>query len=102
MEVPMTTSPIIEAFFDEPTNTISYLVIDPATRVAAVIDPVLDFDLPIGEVDTGSAERILQITTEQGWRRGTVCEPAYHADHHAVDPQNKETTGAANRNCRPP
>ena len=41
----MSTLPIIEAFFDEPTNTISYLVADPATREAAVIDPVLDFEI---------------------------------------------------------
>ncbi len=44
--------PFIEAFFDEPTSTISYLVGDPVTRIAAVIDPVLDFDLPSGLADT--------------------------------------------------
>ena len=44
------TQPLIEAFFDEPTNTISYLVGDPATRTAAVIDPVLDFDMASGEM----------------------------------------------------
>src|SRR3546814_13695947 len=81
MEVPMTTSPIIEAFFDEPTNTISYLVIDPATRVAAVIDPVLDFDLPSGEVDTGSADRLLAMAQDKGWRIAMVLETTAHADH---------------------
>jgi glyoxylase-like metal-dependent hydrolase (beta-lactamase superfamily II) len=64
----MTAQPIIEAFFDSPTNTISYLIADPATRVAAVIDPVLDFDLSSGEVDTASAERILAAAEERGWR----------------------------------
>src|SRR3546814_11110685 len=81
MEVSMTTSPIIEAFFDEPTNTISYLVIDPATRVAAVIDPVLDFDLPSGEVDTGSADRILAMAQDKGWRIAMVLETHAHAAH---------------------
>ena len=38
------TTPTVQAFFDEPTNTVSYLVFDPQTREGAVIDPVLDFD----------------------------------------------------------
>ena len=54
----MSRTAAIEAFFDEPTNTISYLLADPIRREAAVIDPVLDFDLAGGEVDTRSAERI--------------------------------------------
>ncbi len=40
----MAKQPVIRAFFDEPTNTVSYLVADPATRKAAIIDPVLDYD----------------------------------------------------------
>jgi glyoxylase-like metal-dependent hydrolase (beta-lactamase superfamily II) len=42
--VVMSQKPTIRAFFDEPTNTVSYLVADPETRRAAVIDPVLDYD----------------------------------------------------------
>ena len=53
------SAPVIRAFFDEPTNTVSYLVSDPATAKAAVIDPVLDFDVASGEVDVRSAEAIL-------------------------------------------
>ena len=44
----MSSKPIIEAFFDEPTNTVSYLLGDPESRRAAVIDPVLDFSLSNG------------------------------------------------------
>ncbi|MGL4240599.1 MAG: MBL fold metallo-hydrolase, partial [Beijerinckiaceae bacterium] len=51
--------PIIHAFFDEPTKTVSYLVADPTTREAAVIDPVLDYDAAAGEVDVRSVETIL-------------------------------------------
>jgi hypothetical protein len=51
----MAGKPIIRAFFDEPTNTVSYLVADPATRQAAIIDPVLDYDHAAGEVDTRSS-----------------------------------------------
>lgn len=46
------SDPIIRAFFDEPTNTVSYIVADAATRQAAIIDPVLDYDHNSGEVDT--------------------------------------------------
>ncbi|MGE3744191.1 MAG: MBL fold metallo-hydrolase [Sphingomonadaceae bacterium] len=94
MEVPVTTSPIIEAFFDEATNTISYLVADPATRIAMVIDPVLDFDLPSGAVDTGSADRILAMAADRGWRITLVLETHAHADHLSAAPYIKAKTGA--------
>lgn len=90
----MIAKPIIEAFFDEPTNTISYLVADPATRVAAVIDPVLDFDLSSGEVDITSAERILAAAEEKGWRISMVLETHAHADHLSAAPYIKARTGA--------
>src|SRR5262245_4615584 len=94
METAMTTAPLIEAFFDEPTSTISYLVADPATGEAAVIDPVLDFDLASGEVDTGSAERILARARERGWRIAIVLETHAHADHLSAAPFIKARTGA--------
>ena len=90
----MPTPPIIEAFFDEPTNTISYLVADPATRDAAVIDPVLDFDLVSGEADARSAERILGFAAERGWRIAMVLETHAHADHLSAAPFFKARTGA--------
>ena len=52
------SQPIIRAFFDEPTNTVSYLVADPVTKKAAIIDPVLDYDHDAGTVDTRSVEAI--------------------------------------------
>ncbi|WP_394663107.1 MBL fold metallo-hydrolase [uncultured Sphingomonas sp.] len=88
------TQPVIEAFFDEPTNTISYLVGDPVTRAAAVIDPVLDFDMPSGAADTRSAERILAFAREQDWRIAMVLETHAHADHLSAAPFIKATTGA--------
>ena len=51
----MAHRPAIEAFFDEPTNTVSYLVWDPDTKTGAVIDPVLDYDHRSGTVSTESA-----------------------------------------------
>ena len=88
------TQPFIKAFFDEPTNTISYLVGHPATRIAAVIDPVLDFDLASGEVDSRSAERILAFADEDGWQIAIVLETHAHADHLSAAPFIKAHTGA--------
>lgn len=88
------SQPVIEAFFDEPTNTISYLVGDPATRIAAVIDPVLDFDLASGEADTRSAERILAFAKDEGWEIAMVLETHAHADHLSAAPFIKAQTGA--------
>ena len=88
------TQPFIEAFFDAPTNTISYLVGDPATRAAAVIDPVLDFDLPSGVADTRSAERIVAFARDQDWRIAMVLETHAHADHLSAAPFIKARTGA--------
>ena len=90
----MPTQPIIEAFFDEPTNTISYLVADRVTREAAVIDPVLDFNIASGEADARSAERILAFAAEQGWRIIMVLETHAHADHLSAAPFFKAKTGA--------
>lgn len=90
----MTDKPMIDAFFDKATNTISYLVADPATRQAAVIDPVLDFDLYSGEVDTSSAERILAKAEKKGWDIAMVLETHAHADHLSAAPYIKARTGA--------
>ena len=88
------TQAIIEAFFDEPTNTISYLVGDPETRSAAVIDPVLDFDIASGVADTRSAERILAFAHTHGWQIEMVLETHAHADHLSAAPFIKAHTGA--------
>ncbi len=86
--------PIIKAFFDEPTNTISYLVADPATKEAAVIDPVLDYDHNAGAVDTGSVRAILHAAEEGGYRVLWVLETHAHADHLSGAPYIKAKTGA--------
>lgn len=90
----MSQQPVIEAFFDEPTNTISYLVTDPASGEAAVIDPVLDFDLASGNADMRSAERIVAAAAERGWRIVMVLETHAHADHLSAAPYIKAKTGA--------
>lgn len=87
-------NPIIEAFFNEPTNTVSYLVADPASGVAAVIDPVLDYDPANGTVDTSSAEAVLARASTRGWTIELVLETHAHADHLSAAPFFKGKTGA--------
>jgi glyoxylase-like metal-dependent hydrolase (beta-lactamase superfamily II) len=90
----MDNQPQIQAFFDEATFTVSYLVADPETRDAAVIDPVMDFDIASGEADTRSADRMLTFAQEQGWRIVLVLETHAHADHLSAAPYIKAKTGA--------
>ncbi|NIJ15415.1 MBL fold metallo-hydrolase [Sphingobium vermicomposti] len=90
----MANKPVIEAFFNEPTNTVSYLLADPESGEAVVIDPVLDFDLSSGEAGSESAERILQFATEKGWRITMVLETHAHADHLSAAPYFKAKVGA--------
>jgi len=86
--------PVIEAYFDEPTNTVSYLVSDPDTKKAMVIDPVLDYDHKGGTVDTRSVERILADARERGLTIEWALETHAHADHLSGAPYIKAKTGA--------
>ena len=87
--------PEIRAFFDEPTNTVSYLVWDAATKDGAVIDPVLNFDHRSGEATVKSAEAILGEAEKRGVKIGLVLETHAHADHLSSAPYIKLKTGAA-------
>lgn len=84
----------IQAFFDEPTNTVSYLVIDPATREAAIIDPVLDYDHRSGQASAESAGRILEAARQQSATVAWILETHAHADHLSAAPWLKRQTGA--------
>lgn len=86
--------PAIRAFFDEPTNTVSYLVWDPASMKGAVVDPVLDFDHRSGKANVASADAILAFAKEQGIRIERVLESHAHADHLSGAPYIKLKTGA--------
>ncbi|WP_144184100.1 MBL fold metallo-hydrolase [Elioraea rosea] len=84
----------IRAFFDEATNTVSYLVWDPATMQGAVIDPVLDWDNRTGEADTRSADALLDAARKEGVTITFVLETHAHADHLTAAPYIKARTGA--------
>jgi glyoxylase-like metal-dependent hydrolase (beta-lactamase superfamily II) len=87
-------SPIVSAFFDPASNTVSYIVTDPQTRAAAVIDPVLDFDVGSGTFSTDSAARILSAAAADGLRIAWVLETHVHADHISAAPFIAAQTGA--------
>jgi glyoxylase-like metal-dependent hydrolase (beta-lactamase superfamily II) len=90
----MKTKPIIRAFFDEPTNTVSYLVADPKTKRAAVIDPVLDYDHRSGKATTKSADAIVAVAATEEFIVDWVLETHAHADHLSGAPYIKLKTGA--------
>lgn len=84
----------IRAFFDEATNTISYLVWDRETKGAGVIDPVLDFDPRSGKVSTASADKLLAAVQEEGVRLEWILETHAHADHLSGAQHIKKSTRA--------
>ncbi|MFJ5483698.1 MBL fold metallo-hydrolase [Pectobacterium actinidiae] len=90
----MSTPVQIQAFFDEPTNTVTYLVSDPGTRQAAVIDPVLNYDHRSGKASTASADQVLAAALAQGLTVSWVLETHAHADHLSAAPYIKQRTGA--------
>jgi glyoxylase-like metal-dependent hydrolase (beta-lactamase superfamily II) len=90
----MTKPATIRAFFDEPTNTVSYLVFDPTTSRGAVIDPVLDFDHRTGKAQTRSSDAILAAAAAEGITINWVLETHAHADHLSGAPYIKLKTGA--------
>jgi glyoxylase-like metal-dependent hydrolase (beta-lactamase superfamily II) len=90
----MSDAPEIRGFFDDQTNTITYLIWDPVSREAAVIDPVLDYDPADGTVDTRSAERVLHAADDVGLTITHVLETHAHADHLSAAPLFKAKTGA--------
>jgi glyoxylase-like metal-dependent hydrolase (beta-lactamase superfamily II) len=88
------TAPKIRGFFHEPTFTVSYLVWDPATKRAAIIDSVLDFDQKSGRTGIRSAAAILDAAREEGVTVDWLLETHAHADHLSAAPSLKKETGA--------
>jgi glyoxylase-like metal-dependent hydrolase (beta-lactamase superfamily II) len=87
-------SPIIQTFFDQATSTASYLVSDPATKAAAIIDPVLDFQVGGAKLATTSADAMLGAVRDQGLSLLYVLETHAHADHLSAGDYIRRLTGA--------
>lgn len=88
-------TPQHQAFFHVPTCTVSYLLWDEASNLAAVIDPVLDYDPKSAKVSTGSADEVLAFAAERGLNLRYVLETHAHADHLTAADHIRGKTGAA-------
>ncbi|PWG03940.1 MBL fold metallo-hydrolase [Sphingosinicella humi] len=86
-------TPHVEAFFDEPTFTASYVVHDPATKAAAIIDSVLDFDQPSGRTSFKSADAMIAYVEAEGLNVEWLLETHAHADHLSAAPYLQEKLG---------
>ena len=85
--------PAVHAFFDQATNTITYVVVEPEGQACAVIDSVLDFDQASGRTDTRSADAVVAFIRAQGLRLEWVLETHVHADHLSAAPYLQERLG---------
>ena len=85
--------PLVHAFFDNATNTISYVVQEPDGSAAAIVDSVLDFDYASGRTDTRSADAIIAFVQKNGLRIEWILETHVHADHLSAAPYLQERLG---------
>lgn len=85
--------PEVSAFFDEPTNTVSYVVADPVSKVCAIIDSLLDFDPASGRTSRDSADRIIAHVRERGLEVTWILETHVHADHLSAAPYLRQQVG---------
>lgn len=83
----------VTAFFDEATFTVTYVAADPGSAQAAIIDPVLDFDLASGRTSTASADRVIAFVRDEGLTVDWILETHIHADHLTAAPYLKERLG---------
>ena len=86
-------APHVKAFFDEPTFTASYVVSDPQTRRAAIIDSVWDFDQPSGRTSFESADEIVAYVEAEGLAVDWILETHAHADHLSAAPYLQQKLG---------
>ena len=86
--------PDVQAFFDPATFTVSYLVSDPGTGTAAIVDPVLDFEPKAARLSTGSADALLDAVRARGLKLAYVLETHAHADHLSAADYIRRETGA--------
>ncbi len=85
--------PLVEAFFDTATNTITYVARDPQGSAAAIIDSVLDFDYASGRTDTASADKVIDYIRANDLSVEWILETHVHADHLSAAPYLQEALG---------
>ena len=85
--------PEVQAFFDEATNTISYVVKDPTSNACAVIDSVMDIDYAAGRISYDHADQIIKYIEDNGLKLEWLIETHVHADHLSAAPYIQEKLG---------
>jgi glyoxylase-like metal-dependent hydrolase (beta-lactamase superfamily II) len=85
--------PIVKAFFDSATNTVSYVVRDPSGSACAIIDSVLDYNQAAGRTDTTSADTVIAWIKAEGLTLSWILESHVHADHLSAAPYLQEALG---------
>jgi glyoxylase-like metal-dependent hydrolase (beta-lactamase superfamily II) len=91
--VDMSLKPDVTGFFDPETNTISYVVTDPASNACAVIDSVMDIDYAAGRISYASADKIIDFVRKHGLKVEWLIETHAHADHLSAAPYIQENPG---------
>lgn len=89
----MTQTPDVISFFDESTNTVTYIAVDPETKSCAIIDSVLDFDQSSGRTKTASADAIIDFVKQGGLNVEWILETHAHADHFSAAPYLQRQIG---------
>jgi len=84
--VDLSLKPEVTAFFDPPTNTVSYVVKDPGSHSCAIIDSVMDIDYAAGRISYESADKIIQFVSAHGLKVEWLIETHAHADHLSAAP----------------
>jgi len=91
--VDLSVKPEVTAFFDAPTNTISYVVKDPASSACAVVDSVMDIDYAAGRITYDSADAIITHIRDHGLKLEWLIETHVHADHLSAAPYIQDKLG---------
>ncbi len=89
----MALVPEVKGFFDEATNTISYVVKDPASKSCAIIDSVMDIDYAAGRISSESADKLIAYVEENGLQTEWILETHVHADHLSGAPYIQQKLG---------
>ena len=86
-------TPQVTPFFDEDTNTLSYVVKDPASKACAVVDSVMNLDYPSGSISFGGANQIIDYIRENKLELEWILETHVHADHLSAAPYIRKRLG---------
>ena len=91
--VQMDVKPEVSAFFDDATNTISYIVKDPTSDSCAIVDSVMDIDYAAGRITYDHADELIRTIKDRGLKLEWIIETHVHADHLSAAPYIQEQLG---------